>query len=423
MVDHLLPTTDMQRTFWFAYEASDDPSPPFHGRGVTLLFGALDQDALAESIALLCRAHRALCARFELDDGRLMQAFDAAAPQLETVDLRTVPRAERDAAAARMVQETLEERFALADGASVARFRLIRLEDEEAILVRVVHHIVTDLASALVLSADLWRAYADRVEGRTPSVEPSDFREFVEHERRMLDHPDAEKKRAFWRRFLEGTAVERPTRPRPASMQFELTTPFDRLLDAEASRARVSRSAIVLARFARALAPWRTGPQAVGYFTANRRDVRFERTVGCLAQWVPIRIDADEHSADVATYERAFRDAFANILPVGAIVQAVGRPRLFDLVISMMFMAHAGNGVPPTLEGRARQLATLLAPESQVEGFRVGSLHAAALRFPMRSAGQALGMFVSPNGIHCEYDESSISRDDLARVIATFAGA
>ncbi len=417
--------TDMQRFFWLLYEANDDAWPPLHARHITLLFGRIDVDALAKSFERVCTMHRALSARFSVDDGVLVQEFDAAPPRLELTDVRMHDAETRETLAASIVSDTFDRRFALTDGDPPFRMHLVLLTDEEAVLARTIHHIVSDLTSSQLFNETLWAVYRELVEGLPSTVEGSDFALFAAHEESLRSDATADK-RLFWRRFLDGTRVP-ATRPKRSAqtLELEVADGLDKLIDADVARTGVRRSGVVLARFAHALALSGSSPEAVGYFTANRRDHRFERMVGCLAQWVPIRIEplTDASMASIAARcNAAFEEAFANILPIGEISRAAQRPRLFDLTLSLILLPSAVEHPLPS-GSRAETLAAKLAPRAQplYSPLKIGGLDAVQLSIPMHTAGAKIAIFVRPRRLVCDFDANLISIEEVANVLSRFA--
>jgi hypothetical protein len=72
---------------------------------------------------------------------------------------------------------------------------------------------------------------------------------------------------------------------------------------------------------------------------------------------------------------------------------------------------------------RAKALATTLAAEARplTEPFRIGSLEVRELGTAMRSGASALGLYIMPKRISCEYDESVLSIADARAILERWA--
>jgi amino acid adenylation domain-containing protein len=183
------------------------------------LEGRLDPDALSRAVAEVVRRHEALRTRFTASDGQPMQIVEkAGAARLELVDLAGEP--DPEGAARRLIDEHTATAFDLSRG-PLLRVVLMRLGEQDHVLLIVVHHIVFDGVSKVVLYRELGECYDAFAAGRepTPPELSTQYADYAEWERSRLDPERLEGELAHWRTQLEGarTALELPTdRPRPA---------------------------------------------------------------------------------------------------------------------------------------------------------------------------------------------------------------
>jgi amino acid adenylation domain-containing protein len=183
------------------------------------LKGRLDTDALGRAVAAIVSRHEALRTRFTATDGQPMQIVEkTGAAALELVDLAGEP--DPQDAARRLIEEQTAAAFDLSRG-PLLRVVLMALGEHEHVLLIVVHHIVFDGVSKVVLYRELGELYEAFAAGREPSLPaPSiQYGDYAEWQRSQLDPGRLERELAHWRAQLEGapTALELPTdRPRPA---------------------------------------------------------------------------------------------------------------------------------------------------------------------------------------------------------------
>jgi amino acid adenylation domain-containing protein len=180
------------------------------------LEGRLDTDALGRAVTEVVRRHEALRTRFTASDGQPMQIVETTGTAtLELVDLADEP--DPDGAARRLIDERTATAFDLSRG-PLLRVALMRLGERDHVLLIVVHHIVFDGVSKVVLYRELGECYDAFAAGRemTPPELSTQYADYAEWERSRLG---LERELAHWRTQLEGaqTALELPTdRPRPA---------------------------------------------------------------------------------------------------------------------------------------------------------------------------------------------------------------
>jgi len=182
------------------------------------LHGGLDADALARAVSELVRRHEALRTRFTAQDGQPMQIVeDSTVVMLSVVDVSAEP--DPELAARRLIDEQTQTPFDLSTG-PLLRVTLLRLGGDVHVLQIVVHHIVFDGVSKVVLYRDLGALYAAFASGRpSPLPEPAvQYADYAEWERSWLAGERLDRELAHWRAQLEGMpfVLELPTdRPRP----------------------------------------------------------------------------------------------------------------------------------------------------------------------------------------------------------------
>ncbi|HZG03173.1 MAG TPA: condensation domain-containing protein, partial [Streptomyces sp.] len=185
-----------------------DAEDAFHNATTVLrLTGDLDEDALRRSLDAIVARHDALRARFVSRPGQPPVQRIAADPgwPLVGVDLRDRDGATRDEELRRIVAEEQNRPFRIAEEQPV-RATLIRLADDEHVLVQVMHHLVTDNWSYGVLFGELRELYTAHTAGREPGLPelPLSFPDFAAWQQRQLAEGALEEHMAYWRDQLRG---------------------------------------------------------------------------------------------------------------------------------------------------------------------------------------------------------------------------
>src|SRR5262249_17351846 len=140
-----------------------EPGNPFYNVPVALrLSGRLDRRAFAQSLAEVVRRHEVLRTTFPAAGGRHAQVIGPPQDlEARLVDLSALPAEEREAEALRRPAEEARRPFDLAHG-PLLRAGLVRLSEEEHLLLLTMHHIVSDGWSMGVLireTAALYEAF------------------------------------------------------------------------------------------------------------------------------------------------------------------------------------------------------------------------------------------------------------------------
>jgi amino acid adenylation domain-containing protein len=184
------------------------------------LTGRLNVGALESALADLVRRHDQLRTRFPSREGTpYQQTLPTSVFVMARVDLTGTAAAIRADA---VRQATLDAATRPFDLAAERPFRatLIRIAEDEHVLVLAMHHIVSDAWSLGILVRDLEACYRDRVEAREPVLSelPISYSDYAAWSRDENAAQRVEADLAHWREQLADLApLELPTdRPRPA---------------------------------------------------------------------------------------------------------------------------------------------------------------------------------------------------------------
>ncbi|RKH16116.1 non-ribosomal peptide synthetase, partial [Corallococcus sp. CA047B] len=189
------------------------------------LTGALEIGALQRTFQELVRRHEALRTTFQVRDGQPVQHIDSTRELTwEVVALDAVDAEQREADMRRRVELEARRPFDLGRD-SLLRVTLLRLSEQEHVLVLVMHHIVSDGWSTGVLVREVQALYAAFSQGR-PSPLPElavQYADYAVWQRGWLKGDVLESQLSWWRTQLAGAphALELPTdRPRGGVQTF-----------------------------------------------------------------------------------------------------------------------------------------------------------------------------------------------------------
>ncbi|MET0400642.1 MAG: amino acid adenylation domain-containing protein, partial [Longimicrobiaceae bacterium] len=215
-----LPLSFAQQRLWVV-DRLEPGSAAYNMPFALRLSGELDTAALRASLDMLVARHETLRTTFSEQGGVPVQVIHPAAPvALRELDLRDLPEADREAEAERLASDEALRPFDLARG-PLLRSTLLRVDEEDHVLLFNMHHIVSDGWSMQVLVREvsaLYGAFSRGEEPRLPDL-PVQYADFAVWQRSWLGGETLEAQIGFWRERLAGAPplLEIPTdRPRRA---------------------------------------------------------------------------------------------------------------------------------------------------------------------------------------------------------------
>jgi amino acid adenylation domain-containing protein len=298
-----LPLSFAQWRLWFLDQLGI-PGAVYHIPTRMRLQGELDRNALVRALDRVVARHEALRTTFAEVDGEAVQRITPAGEspfRLTEHDLRGC--VEFGAELRRLVEEEAAALFDLARGPLI-RGSLIRLADDDQVLLITMHHIVSDGWSMGVFTRELGALYAAFRAGEPDPLPPLpiQYGDFAVWQRRWVDGEVLKAQADYWKESLAGAPelLELPTdRARPPRQSF--TGRLVRVeLDAELSagvKALAQRHGATL--YMTILAAWtvvlsRLSGQAhvvVGTPTAGRARREIEGLIGFFVNTLVLRLD------------------------------------------------------------------------------------------------------------------------------------
>ncbi|HEY5705995.1 MAG TPA: amino acid adenylation domain-containing protein [Terrimicrobiaceae bacterium] len=217
-----VPLSFAQQRLWFSdqYEPNSSIGNMPSALG---LKGPLNLGALEQSFNEIIRRHESLRTTFSSLEGKAVQVIAPSLRiSLDVVDLRDHAQGEEEAM--RLAQEEARRPFDLARG-PLFRSKLLRLGEDDHVLLLTMHHIVSDGWSMGIFSRELSVLYRALVTGESSALPelPIQYADFAVWQREWLKGEVLERQLSYWKKQLAGAPVrlELPTdRPRPAVQSF-----------------------------------------------------------------------------------------------------------------------------------------------------------------------------------------------------------
>ncbi|NWD27562.1 non-ribosomal peptide synthetase [Pseudomonas yamanorum] len=198
-----LPQSLAQNRLWITWQL-DPQSSAYTIPGGLRLRGELDEDALRSSFQQLIQRHEALRTRFFERDGQGFQRVDAKVEfDLQVIDLRDLPAAEREARATQIREDEARTQFDLEKG-PLLWVTLVRLDDEDHQLLVTLHHIIADGWSLSVLIDEFARLYAAASLGQTLELPALalQYADYGSWQRQWLAEGEGQRQLAYWKQQL-----------------------------------------------------------------------------------------------------------------------------------------------------------------------------------------------------------------------------
>jgi amino acid adenylation domain-containing protein len=408
-----------QQRLWFL-DRWQPGSSLYHIPTLMRLRGRLDVMALERSFEEIVRRHEAFQTTFPAVNGQPVQLIASVQrPEINIVDFREVADAERETTARRAAAEEIAKPFDLARG-PLLRIRLLRLADEEHLLLLVLHHIISDGWSFRILARELALLYeAFTREGSSPLANlPVQYSDFAVWQRRWLQGDVLQRQLAYWKEHLRGAPSElalptdhaRPTHypHRGAALRCTLPRATAEAIGALSRQEDATPFMTLLTAFA-ALLQRCTGQEdiVIGSPIAGRSRPETEPIVGFFVNTLPLRFDLSGRPTFRELLRRARAVALGGYthqdVPFERLVEELQPPRdpgrtpLFQVLFA--FQADAvpwqlpGLKVEPAaVESTTAKFDLTLFASEREDGLTLALEYSAEL-FEAATAGRLLGHY------------------------------
>ncbi len=336
-----LPLSPAQQRLWFLDQLDPAASAAHYLPAALRLVGQLDVAALRATLDRLVARHESLRTSFVAQGG---VPYQQIAPEdcgfaLSHEDLSLLPAGQREAVVARLAAEEARAPFDLSTGPLI-RGRLLRVSDDEHVLLVTQHHIVTDGWSIDVMVrevAALYTAFRNGEADPLPSLEIQ-YADYAQWQRGWLQGEELTRQVDFWQQHLAAAPalLELPLdRPRPAVQSYAGSTVPVTLSPELTAHLRAFSRRHGVTPFMTLLAGWGlllsrlSGQQdvVIGTPVANRQRREVENLIGFFVNTLAVRLRFEEQpsvAALLAQVKATTLAAFAHQeLPFEQVVEAV----------------------------------------------------------------------------------------------------
>jgi len=222
----VLPVSLIQERLW-ALDRMNPGNPTWSVPVRFRLQGPLDPALLERAFNQIIQRHEVLRTTFTVVDGQPAQVIKTSLEiEVPVIDLRHFAKPERDAEVDRLSFNEARWRFDLAVG-PLFRVTLLRVEDNEHVMLVTPHHSVIDYLSIGLISNELgalYEATSRNVDAVLPEL-TIQYGDYAVWQREQSESPAVQKELAYWKEQLKDLPLlDVPTdKPRQASPTFEAT--------------------------------------------------------------------------------------------------------------------------------------------------------------------------------------------------------
>ncbi len=211
-----LPLSFAQERLWFL-EQLEPGTPVYNIPWAVRLSGDLSIAILQQALDSIIARHEVLRTTYAAVDGVPQQGTNPPTPAtMNVIDLRHLPSQERETTAQKQLNDEASRPFDITTD-QMLRALLIRLTDDEQILLLVTHHIASDGWSNEILVrelSDLYQALSHDEEPKLPPL-PMQYADYALWQRNRLSGEVLERELKYWKEQL-------------ADLPPALNLPFDR---------------------------------------------------------------------------------------------------------------------------------------------------------------------------------------------------
>jgi amino acid adenylation domain-containing protein len=355
--DHPLPLSFSQQRLWFLHKVESGLTA-YNIPATFHINGPLNIPALEKALNEMLHRHEILRTRINEIEGRPVQEIVSPLTlSVQCVDLSDLSENRAAEEIQRISFEDARQPFNLQE-APLMRVKLLRVKDEEHVLIFNFHHIIFDGSSLKIFYAELATVYEALLQGRAaplPSL-PVQYGDYAVWQQEALQAGFLESQLLYWKRQLGTelvTSILPTDYPRPAAQTYagaKLTQRFSDQLTNDlkqlSRREGVTLFMTLMAAFSLLLSR-HTGREdiVIGSTIAGRNQPEVEGLIGFFINALALRIDLSGNPMFVVLLKRvreACLDAFTHQdLPFEKVVEKVnperdlGRNPLFQVMFNM----------------------------------------------------------------------------------------
>jgi amino acid adenylation domain-containing protein len=331
-----------QQRLWFLAQLAGQ-SATYNMPAALRLQGRLNEQALQSALTDLVQRHQTLHVCFPMVDGKPTVQLHAAYNPLSVTDLSGLADAEQKDRIAEWLDRHASSPFDLGSG-PLFTAQLLRLGEEEHILLFNMHHIISDGWSTAVMIRDwrrLYDAYVQNLEPQLPEL-AIQYSDYAAWQRNWLQGDVLERQLDYWTDKLLGAPelLELPAdNPRPAVMSYRgkhrqstLNPMLTQAIKTLSRKHGVTDFMALLAAFTVLLSRYSgQTDMVVGCPIANRTQSQTENLIGFFVNTLALRLQTDagqSFSGLLAQVRKTALEAYSHQdIPFEALVEKINPSR------------------------------------------------------------------------------------------------
>ena len=297
------PLSWAQTRFWLT-EQLQGATAIYNIPAAVQITGALDINALEQSLKEIVRRHEVLSTSYHIVNGQPVQSINPNANlTLPVVDLQDLPEIHKFTTTQQLCSLEAEQPFDLSKS-PLLRVTLLELGQQKYVLLLTMHHIISDGWSMAIFIHELSALYTAFSKGEPSSLAelPIQYTDFVLWQQQWLSEEVLEIQLKYWKQQLRNCSalLSLPTdRPRPpiqtfeiGSLQFELNQELMWQLNALSKESGVTLFMTLLAAFTTLLSRYSNQEDIViGSPIANRNRPDLEPLIGLFVNTLVLRVN------------------------------------------------------------------------------------------------------------------------------------
>ncbi|MEA5516370.1 condensation domain-containing protein, partial [Nodularia sp. UHCC 0506] len=296
-----LPLSFAQQRLWFLAQLEPD-SPFYNIPAAVRLQGELNFNALQQSFNEIVRRHEVLRTNFQTVAGQAVVVISEAKPLiLPTIDISKLPLNQQEVEIKQQTAQEVQQPFDISSD-YLLRVKLLRLNEQEHILLLTMHHIVSDRWSIGVFVQEVSVLYTAFCVGKPASLPELliQYVDFAMWQRKWLQGEVLQGQLAYWKKQLGSNlpVLQLPTiRPRSEvktnsgkALSFAISSQKSKALQALSRQEGVTLFMTLLAGFKVLLQRYTNQDDiVVGTDVANRNRAEIEPLIGFFVNLLVLR--------------------------------------------------------------------------------------------------------------------------------------
>lgn len=332
------PLSASQRELWILQQMDSDTVA--YNLPIGIKFnGRLNLDVLNKSINIFMNRHKMFRCRFVSSGDEIGQAFDNTPSDIEVIDLSNIPSQEVQKEIDKIKLEKAKKKIDLANGTSF-NISVIKVNEEENILLLIMHHIVADGWSIVRIFINelkiIYNALLSGEDYKLPTLEKT-YVDFVIEQQNLIE-TESESNNKYWIEkfkdanldpYFEGDKKRKKyTQYLGERRHYKLSKDIVDKIKKVAKKKNVTLFNVLLSAMNLLVYRW-TGRSDVilGTTFSNRNNIEFENVFGNFTNNIPLRVKISEEES-LSTLFDSVRDDFVESFehaeyPFERIVEAV----------------------------------------------------------------------------------------------------